>query len=219
VTARPRSKAVLIDVDGTLVDSVYQHAVAWSGALRAHGYDVPAARAHRVIGMRGPRLLDELLDGELDDGATAAIDADHAARFDRLHDLVCPLPGARALLAALRERRVVTILVSSAPPEEVEGYVELLDARELVAGWTSAADGERSKPDPEPVRIALQRSGCTDALVVGDAPWDCEAAAAAGLPFVGVLTGGYAASELEAAGACSVFDDPAALCAQLDGLV
>jgi phosphoglycolate phosphatase-like HAD superfamily hydrolase len=204
---RARPGAALIDVDGTLVDSTYQHAVAWAGALRRHGIDVPAARVHRLIGMRGPRLVAELLDPDPSPELTDAVSADHSACFAELRHLVVPLPGARELLEQLAGDDVAVVLASSAPPAEVEDYLDLLDARELVTAWTSAADGDRSKPDPEPIRIALERSGRDTAVVIGDAPWDCHSAAGAGQPCLSVLTGGYSRAELGEAGAAAVYED------------
>jgi HAD superfamily hydrolase (TIGR01549 family) len=199
--------AALIDIDGTLVDSTYLHASAWSSAIRACGFDIPTSRAHRLIGMRGERLLEELL-GKRDAARVSeqAID-EHARRFAEVRDQVAPLPHARELLERLVARDVAVVLVSSAERHEVEYYVGLLDAQDLVWASTSAADGSRSKPDPEPVEIALRQSGCDSAIVIGDSPWDCLAASAAGLPSVAVLTGGFARSELEEAGAEAVYED------------
>lgn len=198
--------AALIDIDGTLVDSTYLHASAWSSAIRACGFDIPTSRAHRLIGMRGEQLLEELL-GERDAARVAeqAID-EHARRFAAVRDRVAPLPHARDLLERLVSRDVTVVLVSSAERHEVEYYVDLLDAQDLVWASTSAGDGSRSKPDPEPIRIALRRSGCDAAIVIGDSPWDCLAASAAGLPVATVLTGGFARSELEGAGAEAVYE-------------
>jgi len=216
VTGGDAAQAALVDVDGTLVDSTYQHAVAWASALRAHGIDVPAARAHRLIGMRGPRLVAEILGPDATPELTRAVEDDHAACFAGLRPLVVPLPGARDLLVQLAGRGVAIVIASSAKPEEVEGYLDMLDARELVFAWTSSADGDRSKPDPEPVRIAFERSGRSHAVVIGDAPWDCGSAAAAGLPCATVLTGGYARDELLAAGAAGVYEDLRELAYDLD---
>ena len=216
MTGGRRRHAALIDVDGTLIDSTYHHALAWSAALRSHGFDVPAARTHRLIGMRGPRLLGELLGADAAGELAGPIGEEHSARYAALRPLVEPLPGARRLLEQLAARGVVTVLMSSAQPHEVEHAIDMLDAHDLVAAWTSARDGDESKPDPEPVQIALERSGCTSGVVIGDAPWDCRAAGAAGLPCAAVLTGGYAAVELERAGAVAIFEDAAQLCGSLD---
>ncbi len=136
-----RPGAALIDVDGTLVDSTYQHAVAWAAALRRHEIDVPTARVHRLIGMRGPRLVAELLDPDPSPELTEAVQREHSECFAGLRHLVVPLPGARELLEHLAEEDVAVVLASSAQPEEVEGYLDMLDAGDLVTAWTSAADG------------------------------------------------------------------------------
>ena len=208
--------AALIDIDGTLVDSTYLHASAWSSAIRVCGFDIPTSRAHRLIGMRGERLLEELL-GQRDAASVAerAID-EHARRFAAVRDQVVPLPHARHLLERLVARDVVAVLVSSAERHEVEYYVGLLEAEDLVWASTSAADGSQSKPDPEPIQIALQQSGCGAAVVIGDSPWDCLAASAAGLPAVTVLTGGFSRSELEGAGAEAVYEHLGELADDLD---
>ncbi|MDX6496382.1 MAG: hypothetical protein QOE17_2368 [Gaiellales bacterium] len=200
--------ALLIDVDGTLVDSTYLHAVSWAGALRSAGFDIPTSRVHRLIGMRGERLLTELLGAGTADQVAKQVQADHASRFQAVRAQVGPLPGARALLAAAHARAVPVVLTSSAQSDEIEHYLELLDARDLVAAWISASDVRRSKPDPEPITLALQRSGCERGAVIGDSTWDCLAAGAAGLPSIAVMTGGFAATELEEAGAALVCEHP-----------
>lgn len=208
--------SALIDVDGTLVDSTYLHASAWSSAIRACGFDIPTSRAHRLIGMRGQRLLEELL-GEREAARVSEQATDeHARRFAAVRDRVAPLPHARDLLERLVARDIAVVLVSSAERSEVDYYLGLLDAQDLVWASTSAADGSRSKPDPEPIEIALTRSGCDSAIVIGDSPWDCMAASAAGLPAATVLTGGFARSELEDAGAEAVYEHLGELADDLD---
>lgn len=213
-----RGIAALIDIDGTLVDSTYLHATAWSGALRDVGFEIPTARTHRLIGMQGDRLLRELL-GERDASRVAdAAKAAHDRRFARVREQVPPLPHARELLEALVTSHMPAVLVSSAEEDEVAYYVEMLDAADLVSATTSAQDGSASKPDPEPIMIALDRSGCDTGVVIGDSSWDCLAAVAAGLPAVAVLTGGFSRAELEQAGAADVYEDLGELIADADRL-
>jgi HAD superfamily hydrolase (TIGR01509 family) len=207
--------ALLIDVDGTLVDSTYLHAAAWSAALRAAGIDIPTSRTHRLIGMRGERLLSELLGAGRAEQLAEQVQAEHDRRFAAVRDQAAPLPGARRLLQALAAEGVVAVLTSSAKSAEIEHYLGLLDARELVHGYTSSGDVSRSKPDPEPVQVAMRQSGCGRAVVVGDSPWDCLAAEGAGLACVAVLTGGFAATELEQAGAALVCEDTGEVCDRL----
>jgi phosphoglycolate phosphatase-like HAD superfamily hydrolase len=208
--------ACLLDVDGTLVDSTYIHAVCWAVALRSQSIDIPTARVHRLIGMNGPRLLEELLGKEAAEAMLEPVGSEHDRLFLETRDRVAPLPGARRLLQELAGRGVTSVLVSSASEDEVKLWLDLLDARDLVAGWTSSDDTERSKPDPEPVATARRIGGRDDAVVIGDAPWDCRSASAASLPAVGVLTGGFAATELKAAGAAAVYEDAGAVADDLD---
>jgi HAD superfamily hydrolase (TIGR01549 family) len=208
-------QAALIDIDGTLVDSTYLHAVAWKAALLDAGFDLATSRPHRLIGMRGPRLLDELL-GERDAARVAEqVEQEHRRRFAAVRDQVAPLPHAHDLLQLLVELDMPVVLASSADEAEVQYYVDLLDADELVWASTSAGDGDRSKPDPEPIRLALERSGCETGLVIGDSPWDCRAATAAGLRSLAVLTGGFARSELQDAGAAEVYEHLGEVCDDL----
>jgi HAD superfamily hydrolase (TIGR01549 family) len=216
---RTHEVAVLVDVDGTLVDSTYLHAVAWAGALRKCGAGTPTARVHRLIGMRGDRLLVQLLGERRAAELGHAAEQEHARRFLAVRGQVTPLPGAKRLLDDLAAREVPVVLTSSAQNEEIEHYLRLLGAQALVAGWTSASDSRRSKPDPEPVVKALAKSGRRHAVVVGDSIWDCQAASAAGLPSVAVLTGGFAATELRDGGATMVCDDLDQVCEQLDGIL
>jgi HAD superfamily hydrolase (TIGR01549 family) len=209
-------RAILIDVDGTLVDSTYLHAVAWAGALRTHGIDIPTARTHRLIGMQGSRLLAELLGGERAARIAEPAEEEHTRRFASMRGQVAPLPGARRLLDELHAREVPVVLTSSAQEEEIQHYLRMLGAQHLVAGWTSAGDVEHSKPDPEPVRAALEKSGCEHAIVIGDSPWDVLSAKGAGLPAATVRTGGFATAELEESGAAMVCEDLEELCDRLD---
>lgn len=197
---------MVVDVDGTLVDSVYQHVIAWDRALTRHGVRVPLRRIHRHIGMGGDLMVAALggegLEREHGDDVRAA----EGERYRALLGEVRPLPGARALLRALAARYRV-VLSSSAREPEAEHYVDLLEARGVVHAWTTSADVEVTKPHPDLVEAALRAAGCPGLAMVGDATQDCEAAARAGLPTVGVTTGGLGADELRGAGAVAVVDD------------
>jgi HAD superfamily hydrolase (TIGR01509 family) len=193
---------VVLDVDGTLVDTNYQHAIAWHRALRDHGYVVQAWEIHRHIGMGGDQLVAALIgeEGERSDGE--AIREAEGEAYDELIGEVQAMHGATELLEELGEDGAKAILASSAKAEEVEHYVDLLGARELVEGWTTAADVERTKPHPDLVHAALEKVGCEGpAVMVGDSTWDVKAARAAGVPTLAVLTGGFSAAELREAGA------------------
>jgi phosphoglycolate phosphatase-like HAD superfamily hydrolase len=196
---------ILFDVDGTLVDTNYQHAIAWHRALRDHGYAVQVWEIHRHIGMGGDQLVAALIgeEGELADGE--AIRGAEGEAYGELIGEVQPMQGSIELLRDLREGKATVILASSAKAEEVEHYVDLLEARGLVAGWTTAADVERTKPHPDLVHAALEKGGDGGlAVMVGDSTWDVKAAEAADIPTLAVLTGGFSEAELREAGANEV---------------
>jgi HAD superfamily hydrolase (TIGR01509 family) len=207
---------VILDIDGTLVDTNYQHTLAWQRALRDHGEIVPAWRIHRHIGMGGDQLLAAVAGEEVEQRVGDAVREAEGERYSELIGEVELLPGARALLVALRERGATTVLASSAKADEVDVYLDMLDARELVDGWTTSADVEATKPEPDLLRAALDKAGSDVAVLIGDSVWDCEAAARAGIPTVGVLTGGFAREELLAAGAAVVYESVEGLCGGLD---
>lgn len=207
---------VILDIDGTLVDTNYQHTLAWQRALRDHGEIVPAWRIHRHIGMGGDQLLAAVAGEEVEQRVGDAVREAEGERYSELIGEVELLPGARALLVALRERGATTVLASSAKADEVDVYLDMLDARELVDGWTTSADVEATKPKPDLLRAALDKAGSDVAVLIGDSVWDCEAAARAGIPTVGVLTGGFGREELQAAGAAVVYESAEELCGRLD---
>jgi HAD superfamily hydrolase (TIGR01509 family) len=127
-----------------------------------------------------------------------------------------PFEGARALIETLKDRSHPVVLASSAKAEEIDRYLDLLDARELADGWTTSADVEATKPHPDLVVAAVEKAGGGDAVMVGDTPWDCESARGAGVPTVCVLTGGFSEQELRDAGAVAVFESIAQLAERLD---
>lgn len=203
---------VVLDVDGTLVDTNYQHAIAWHRAFRRHGHAVQVWEIHRHIGMGGDQLVGALVgeDGERSDGE--AIREAEGEAYGELIGEVQPMHGAIELLRDLREDGATVVLASSAKAKEVEHYVDLLEARELVAGWTTAADVERTKPHPDLVHAALEKAGAGGpAVMVGDSTWDVKAAEAAGIPTLAVLTGGFSEAELREAGAAEVVQSVGAL--------
>ena len=197
--------AAILDIDGTLVDTNYQHALAWYRAFRQHDELLPIWRIHRHIGMGGDQLVEALCGGEVEQQKGDDIRTAEKALYLALIEEVEPLQGARELIADLKQRGHAVVLASSAKQNEVEHYLELLDARELADGWTSSADVEATKPEPDLVQAAVEKAGGGDAVMVGDSTWDCEAAKRAGLETVAVLTGGFSAAELEEAGAVAVY--------------
>lgn len=199
------SIAVVLDVDGTLVDTNYQHAIAWHRALRAHGYVVQAWEIHRHIGMGGDQLVAALIG---DEGEEADGDGIRAAEGDAYGELIGevePMEGAIELLRELHDDGAAVILASSAKEDEVDHYLDLLEARDLVEGWTTSADVERTKPHPDLVCAALEKTDGQPAVMVGDSTWDVKAATAAQIPTLAVLTGGFSEEELREAGAAEVF--------------
>jgi HAD superfamily hydrolase (TIGR01549 family) len=197
--------AAILDVDGTLVDTNYQHALAWYRAFRQHGELLPIWRIHRHIGMGGDHLVEALCGAQVEEEKGEEIRSAEKALYMALIEEVEPLEGSRELLVDLKERGHALVLASSAKQDEVDHYLDLLDARELADGWTTSADVDATKPEPDLVKAALDKAGEADAVMVGDSTWDCEAARRAGLETVAVLTGGFSEAELREAGAVAVF--------------
>jgi HAD superfamily hydrolase (TIGR01509 family) len=197
----------ILDVDGTLVDTNYHHALAWHRALHAHGHSVQMWKVHRHIGMGGDQILDALIGEEAAEADGEAISEAEAEAYKELIDEVEPLEGARELIEKLRDEGNTVILASSAKQEEVDHYLDLLDARDLVDGWTTSADVEATKPEPDLVNAALEKAGNDKpSVMVGDSVWDVEAAKRAGIPTLAVLTGGFSEEELREAGAAQVVE-------------
>ena len=209
--------AAILDVDGTLVDTNYHHALAWYRAFRDRGIVVPLWRLHRHVGMGGDKFIAAVAGDEVEERFGDELRSRWQAFFNELLPEVQPLAGARSLIVDLKEQGRTVVLASSAIQEHLDVFLDKLQARDLVDGWTTKDDVEASKPDPDLVQAALIQAGAEDAVMVGDTPWDCEAAAQANVPTVAVLTGGYSEQELRDAGAVSVFDSIEALRAGLAG--
>jgi HAD superfamily hydrolase (TIGR01549 family) len=195
----------ILDIDGTLVDSNYFHAVAWYRAFREHGHTLPMWRVHRAIGMGGDQMIAALLTDDVEERQGDDIRATEKERYFELIEEVQPLDGARDLIEDLKRRGHRVVLASSAKPEEVERYLDLLDARALADAWTTSGDVEHTKPAPDLVVAALEKVGGGPAVMIGDSVYDCEAAGNAGVDTIAVLTGGFSDSELLKAGATIVF--------------
>lgn len=205
-------RAVLFDIDGTLVDSNYLHVDAWQGAFADVGHPIDAARIHRLIGADADRLLDELLGekrGEFGDAAKAR----HAERYQEHAPRLRRFAHAKELLTELSSRGVRVVLATSAPPEEFAELQRVIDADDVVDAATTGDDVETAKPEPDLIGTAVERAGVRtdDAVMIGDTVWDAVAAGRAGVRTIGVLSGGISEAELRAAGAASVFDDVAAI--------
>ena len=198
--------AAILDVDGTLVDTNYQHAIAWHRAFCQNGVELPVWRIHRAIGMGGDQLVSALAGERIEVEQGEAIRKLEGERYRELIDEVRPLAGARELIVELRERGHVVVLASSAKQEEVDHYLDLLGAREIADGWTTSADVEATKPEPDLVQAALAEAGRKRGVMVGDTTWDVEAAGRAGIETLAVMTGGFSAAELREAGAIAVYE-------------
>ena len=197
--------AAILDIDGTLVDTNYHHAVAWYRAFLQSDVVLPLWRIHRHIGMGGDQLVAALAGEEFDASRGDDVRAAEKALYMALIHEVRPLDGARELVEDLKRSGHTVVLASSAKPDEVEHYLELLDVRELADDWTHSGDVERTKPEPDLVHAAIEKAGGGAAVMVGDSTWDCLAAGRAGIPSVAVLTGGFSEAELREAGADTVF--------------
>jgi phosphoglycolate phosphatase-like HAD superfamily hydrolase len=209
--------AVILDVDGTLVDTNYHHAIAWFRAFRRHDVTVPLWRIHRHMGMGADQLVAALAGDEVEERCGDDLRAAEKELYGALIPEVVPLEGARELVVALGERGHRVVLASSAKEEEVDHYVDLLDVREAAHAWTTSADVDATKPNPDLIEAALELAGGGDAVVIGDAMQDCQAARRAGIGLiVAVLTGGISEQELRGAGATHVYESAAHLLRELD---
>jgi len=216
VSSRPG--AVLLDVDGTLVDTAYLHTVCWWQALRDQGHTVAMAEIHRSIGMGSDQLLDHVLGDDRDRGGDESLVSAHDVGFSGWYDRVVPLPGARDLVHECSRRGLLVVLASSGSARDLKAMRAALDSDEHIAAATTSADAEASKPAPDILAVALDRARVTSeyAVFVGDAVWDVEASRRVGLDCIGLECGGTSAAELVAAGAVETWRDPADLLANLD---
>lgn len=210
----PRPTAVVFDLDGTLVDTTYLHALAWWRATRDAGLDVPFATFHRLIGMGSDQLTDEVFGGPRDDLVEA-----RAKLYEDMHDEVRALPGAAELVRGVAERGVRVVVGTSGEPQDVDVALELLGIEQVLHATVNSSEADESKPAPDIFELAIERAevAAEDAVVVGDTIWDTKAAARCGLTSIGLLTGGHATQDLLDAGASAVYDDPADLLAHLEG--
>ncbi len=216
-TSSSATRALVFDIDGTLVDTAYVHTVTWWQAFRSAGLDVEMALIHRSVGMGGGALLDNVLpdrDRSVDD----TVKQRRLEHYKRFWDDLRPLPGARELIRTGKERGLSVVLASSAEPEELDVLRRTLDADQWIDVATGAGDAEHAKPAPDILEVALDRAGvdAESAVFVGDAVWDADVAAQVGVPFVGVECGGTSAAELREHRAAAVYRNPAELLSCLD---
>jgi HAD superfamily hydrolase (TIGR01549 family) len=212
------AQAMILDIDGTLIDTNYHHALAWYRAFRQHGVVLPIWRIHRAIGMGGDQLVEELAGPEVEEEDGDKIRDAEGPLYMTMIEEIEPFEGARELLRELRERERTIVLASSAKEDEVDHYLDLLEAREVVDAWTTSADVEATKPEPDLVEAALEKAETRDALMIGDTVWDVKAAGRAGIETIAVLSGGYGEAELRDAGAREVFESIAELGAAPEAL-
>ncbi len=212
-------RAALFDVDGTLVDTNYLHAVTWWEAFAQAGHQVPMADIHRAIGMGSDQMLGKLLPSDRDTDADADMRAAHSTLYATYWSRLRPLPGATDLLRACKKRGLTVVLASSADEPEFNALRAALDAEDAIDAATFAGDVESSKPAPDLVEAALDRVGvpAQEAVFTGDTVWDVTACQKAGVPCIGLLSGGISRDELTEAGAAEVYPGPADLLAALRG--
>jgi HAD superfamily hydrolase (TIGR01549 family) len=206
----------VLDVDGTLVDSTYQHVAAWGRAFREVGVQVPAWRIHRAIGMGGDRLVAHVAGAPVEQAHGDHIRDTWEREVDKVLNEMAPLDDASVLLDALRHRGLKVVLATSGKPQHTEHSLDVLEARSRVDHVVTSQDVERAKPAPDLLNAALAAVNGHSALMIGDTVWDAHAAGAAGMTMVGLLTGGFGEEELLHAGADIVFDDIPSLLAHLD---
>jgi HAD superfamily hydrolase (TIGR01509 family) len=207
---------VLLDIDGTLLDSVYHHTVAWVRAFAAHGHPVPARVVHRHVGMGGDKLVPAVAGEEVERSLGDDVRASWEKEYDAMLEEPALLPGALELLDELRSRGLTVVLASSSIPRHARRAMDLLDAERRSDAAATAEDAEESKPDPELLDTVMARVDARSSVLVGDSVWDVEAARRAGIPTIALLSGGYGEDELRSAGAAWVFEDPQALLHDLD---
>ena len=210
------AEAALLDLDGTLVDANYQHALAWYRAFRRFDIVLPVWRLHRHIGMGGDQYVSAVAGDDVEHRSGDDLRDAHSEEFQKLRDECAPLEGASDFLRELKRRDLRVVLASSSSEDDLEFFVEQLDARDCIDAWTSKDDIERTKPHPDSIESALEKAGTRAAVMVGDSRWDIEAAAKAGLETICVITGGWSEQELRDHGAAAVFDSIPHLVAQLD---
>ena len=208
-----RGGGVIFDVDGTLLDTNYLHVAAWWEAFRERGHDVRCADIHRAIGMGSAELVERVLGGP-----DASVSPAHSRHYAPYLGRMRPLPGAAGLLCATARLGLDVVLATSAKDDEIGLMMAALGAGDVVSAVVSSGAVDRAKPDPGIVRKALDESGISPgrAVMVGDTVWDVLAAERAGIPCLGMLSGGTAAEQLQGAGAAAVYGGPAELLAGLD---
>lgn len=210
---------LVFDVDGTLVDTNYQHALAWYRAFRRFDLTPALWRIHRAVGMGGDQLVKAVAGKDVEDERGDELRSAWTEEFDEFIDEVQPFSGAEPLLAEVRKRKLRLVLASSGQRKHVEHYLDLLNGRELAEAWTTSEDAEQTKPAPDLVETAMAKVEGVHAVMIGDSTWDAKAAKRAGLPTYAIRTGGFSAEELLDAGASNVYDSLEELQDDLDAVL
>jgi HAD superfamily hydrolase (TIGR01549 family) len=210
------ARAAILDVDGTLVDTNYHHALCWYRAFREHDLSPPLWQLHRHVGMGGDKYVAAVAGDEVEERLGDRLRDSWEDFFDDELGEIAPLPGARELVVELKERGLTVVLASSSIDEHLDAFLDLLDVRDVADAWTTKDDVEESKPSPDLVEAALDKAGTREAVMVGDTPWDCHAAAKAGLDTLVVRTGGFCDADLREAGAIGIYDTADELRRRLD---
>jgi phosphoglycolate phosphatase-like HAD superfamily hydrolase len=204
---------VLLDIDGTLIDSNDAHARAWVGALAEHGYVVTVEQVRPLIGMGGDKLLPALVGLDSESGEATRIAEVRGELFRRELPALQPTRGARDLLTLMKSEGLELVVATSAKDDEVTAILQQAGVGDLIAVAASAEDGERSKPDPDIVRAALRKAGkyAAHSIMIGDTPYDIEAASGMRVPTIALRCGGWWSDD-DLRGAIGIYDDPADLC-------
>jgi HAD superfamily hydrolase (TIGR01549 family) len=216
VTDAAEIDTAVMDIDGTLVDSNYHHALAWYRAFRRFGTTLPVWRLHRAIGMGGDQLVAAVAGEEFEAEHGDDVRAAWKDEFEPMLPEIEPFEGVREVLTAIGERGVTVVLASSAAPEHVDAYLDLFGGKSLAKAWTTSEDVNSTKPEPDLIGVAVEKVDGHRAVVVGDSVWDFEAAGRAGHAGYAIRTGGFSVEELRSAGALDVFDTVTDLHQQLD---
>jgi HAD superfamily hydrolase (TIGR01549 family) len=206
----------VFDVDGTLVDSNYQHALAWFRAFRRFDITLPLWQLHRGIGMGGDNFVAHVAGDAVEERYGKQLREAWTEEFDEFIGEVQPFAAARPLLQEIKKRGFKLVLASSGKAEHVDVFLDLIGGREIADAWTTSDDVESSKPAPDLVSAAMAKVDGTSGCMVGDSTWDAVAAGKLAVPTVGVLTGGFSREELREAGAVRVFDSLGAMLDELD---
>jgi HAD superfamily hydrolase (TIGR01549 family) len=212
-------EALIFDVDGTLVDTNYQHALAWFRAFRRFDISPAIWRIHRAIGMGGDQLVAAVAGDDVEKSCGDDLRSAWTEEFAVFLPQVQPFEGARPLLEEVKRRGLKLVLASSGETEHVEHYLDLIGGRDLADSWTTSADAEQTKPAPDLIQTAMKKMESDNAVMIGDSVWDAEAAGRAGIGTYAVLTGGFSVEELESSGAKKVYESLQELQDDLDAIL